>query len=786
VIQTAGAIAILWDKLSGSSVAILILVAALDKPLSSPGGRSSMSFAFYRSPDRNCRVVQRSSGLGIGEYARLWPCALAVFVLVLSPLLIQRVAIAQAQATRRILILNETNPSYPAIRIIYEGIQTALSNSPYHVQFFTEYLDTGLFPDPAVQQELRDFYIRKYRNRQPDVIITVGSAPLKFMEEAHQTAFPRVPIVFCLPIGNVLSAPALGSDFTGVGSDMAPVETLEIALRLQPGTKHVVVVGGASDFDRHEQDIVRQQIKGFTDHLEITYMTDVAVSELLERLKHLPRHTLVLLLSFGRDAEGTPFKSNEIGPLVAASANAPVFSLYDVFLDHGEVGGYLSNLGEQGKVAGGMALRILRGQKPQDIPRVKGINTYMFDWRAVKRWGLKEREIPPGSVVLNRQPTVWESYKWYIIGGLSLITLEGILIAALLWQRVRRRKTENELALMFDRLRLAVEAGRSVGWDADLKKDRNRWFGDLRTMFGIQTDNHNSHVQNFRSYVHPEDLGAYETGIAEARDKRAPYAAEFRVVRQDGDLRWISAKGKFYFTPNGEPERMLGMATDITERKLAEETLASLSGRLIQAQEAERSRIARDIHDDYQQRLAMLSIDLEHLAKDLERDYPEGSDRLRELWDRVGELGSDLHSLSHGLHSSTLDNLGLVAALRSLCAEFKDYHSIDVNFVEESVPRNIPREAALCLFRITQEALQNVKKHSRADSAEVRAEGLEQKIHLSISDCGTGFDQGAASRKSGIGILSMEERVRLVGGQFTVHSRPMEGTKIDVWVPIGS
>ena len=216
---------------------------------------------------------------------------------------------------------------------------------------------------------------------------------------------------------------------------------------------------------------------------------------------------------------------------------------------------------------------------------------------------------------------------------------------------------------------------------------------------------------------------------------------------------------------------------------MAEAAIMNLNGQLIQAQEAERSRIAREIHDDYLQRLALLSIDLEDLAKYLERD-PQGSDRLHGLGDLVGELGSDLHSLSHRLHSSTLDNLGLVAALRSLCEEFKDYHSIDVSFVEENVPRNIPREVALCLFRITQEALQNVKKHSHAGSAEVRAEGQEQKIHLSVSDRGTGFEQG--TRQSGIGIRSMEERVRLVGGQFAVVSRPMEGTKVDVWVPIGS
>ena len=282
-------------------------------------------------------------------------------------------------------------------------------------------MDTGLFPDPAVQQEFRDFYIRKYQNRQPDVIITVGPSPLKFMEEAHDRAFPGVPVVFCLPLGDVPRAPTFGSDFTGVGNDLAAAETLEIALRLQPGTEHVVVVGGVSDWDKQEQASVKQQIKGFTDHLEITYMTDLAVPELLERLKHLPPHTLVLLTSFARDAAGTPFKSNEIGPLVAAAANAPVFSLFDVYLNHGEVGGYLSNLNEQGKLAGGMALRILEGEKPRDIPWVNGVNTYMFDWNAVKRWGLKESEIPPGSIILNRQPTVWESYKNYIIGGLSLI-----------------------------------------------------------------------------------------------------------------------------------------------------------------------------------------------------------------------------------------------------------------------------------------------------------------------------------------------------------------------------
>ena len=161
-----------------------------------------MPVGFVRLENRNCRVVQRPFGEGIQEQCRVWPCAIAVFVLVLSCLLIHGVATAQVKPIRRILILNEVNSSYPAISIINQGIQTELSNSPYHLEFYVEYFDTILFPDQAVQHEFRDFYLRKYQNRKPDVIITVGPSPLKFMQEVHQKAFPGVPIVFCLPNWN--------------------------------------------------------------------------------------------------------------------------------------------------------------------------------------------------------------------------------------------------------------------------------------------------------------------------------------------------------------------------------------------------------------------------------------------------------------------------------------------------------------------------------------------------------------------------------------------------------
>src|SRR5271170_1255337 len=166
----------------------------------------------------------------------------------------------------------------------------------------------------------------------------------------------------------------------------------------------------------------------------------------------------------------------------------------------------------------------------------------------------------------------------------------------------------------------------------------------------------------------------------------------------------------------------------------------SLSGRLIEAQEEECRRIAREIHDDYNQRLAVLAIDLEELAENIGNADVEAGRRLHDLWNQVCELGADLHVLSHRLHSSTLENLGLVAGARAFCEEFADQQEIETDFTYDNVPSDISGDVALCLFRILQEGLRNVKKHSGADRAEVRLEVAGGKLHLSISDRGRGFE----------------------------------------------
>lgn len=692
------------------------------------------------------------------------------------------VAEAQVQA-KRILILYEVGTAYPGVNQIEEGLRAAFDTSHDKLEIYREYLETVLFPDPTDQQRFREFYIRKYQDRRPDVIITVGPSPLKFMVETHKKTFSGVPIVFCLPTW-VPGALTLDSDFAGAVNDLSPAATLETAVHLRPETKHIAVVGGTSYIDAQIEATVKEQLKPFESRFDISYLTNLAMPDLQARLRHLPDKTIVLLTSLSRDARGTTFiAGTEATSMIVAASKAPVFVLYETFLNHGEVGGKVFSHRKQGRFAGELALRILHGGKPQDIPRMNAGTFLEFDWLALKRWGIKEKNLPPGSIVLNRQPTVWELYRWYIICGIAVMALEALLIFGLLWQRARRKHAETRLAITYERLRLALDAGRFVGWDLDLKAGTNRWFGNLEGIFGIVAHNYLAPTDEFRRRVHPDDLAKVLNAIDYAKRNKEPYIAEFRFFQHNGNVRWVIARGQFYYAKDGEAERMLGVAVDITERKLAEEALASVGGRLIQAQEQERARIARELHDDINQRLAMLQIDLVRI-----RQHPPVSDtelqvRINELCGRLSEASIEVQGISHRLHSSKLEYLGLAAACKSFCVELGERQGIKIDFAAEDVPRALPEDVSLAVFRVLQEALQNATKYSGSQRFEVQLRANGKDVQLTVRDHGKGFDIEAALNGNGLGLISMRERVSLVRGTIAIRSERNSGTEIDLHVP---
>ena len=693
-------------------------------------------------------------------------------------------AAAQDEPARRILVLNADGFLFPAINVIDQAIYKALMNSPVRLELYYEHMDANLFPDPSDQQRFRDFYIRKYENRRPDVVITVGPLPLRFMLDTHQKAFAGVPVIFCLQNGTVSSDAVTDPDFTGVDSDIAPVETLEVALRLRPRTKHVIVAGGSDDYDKQTEAVLKRQLHVYEDRLDFVYLTDLAMPDLLERLRHPPANSVILFTSMGRDAAGKQFiPGSESGPMIAAAANAPFFSLADVYLNHGEVGGYVSDLSKQGKIAGGMALRILNGEKPRDIPRAKGAMTYMFDWRVLKRWGMSERDLPVGSIVINRQPTIWESYKPYIIGGISLVLVETVLILGLLWNRRRRREAEAQLTKSFEtvresegRFRLVANTAPVMIWMSGPDKLRNYcnqpWLGF--TGRSLEQDLGNGWAQG----VHSEDSDRCLETYTESFDRRESFEMQYRLRRHDGEYRWVLDFGVPRFNPDGSFAGYIGSCIDITERKLAEEALAEVGSKLIEAHEEERTWIARELHDDINQRIALLAIELEKSA--------ENHDRVRHVGHGLHELGKDIQALSHRLHSSKLDYLGLAAAANSFCTELAEQQKIEIHFSHAGVPNGLPKEVSLCLFRVLQEALQNAVKHSGVRYFTVELHGRSGEIQMVVGDLGVGFDQENAVNLRGLGLISMRERLQMVKGQLSIKSEPGRGTTIRARVPFGS
>jgi PAS domain S-box-containing protein len=228
----------------------------------------------------------------------------------------------------------------------------------------------------------------------------------------------------------------------------------------------------------------------------------------------------------------------------------------------------------------------------------------------------------------------------------------------------------------------------------------------------------------------------------------------------------------------------VAVVRDITERKVVEGTLASLSPRLIEAQEEERSRVAGELRDDLNQRMALLQIGLGQFERDVPGLSSQARIQLHSLTEVAMEIASGIHNLSHRLRPSLLDLLGPVASIERLCRELSDRHNLQIQFVHHGIPERISQDVNLCLYRITQDALRNVAKHSGAAGAEVELLGHDDRIELCISDSGVGFNPESAKRTSGLGLITMQERLRLVEGQLTVQSDPSHGTRIRVRIPL--
>jgi PAS domain S-box-containing protein len=284
--------------------------------------------------------------------------------------------------------------------------------------------------------------------------------------------------------------------------------------------------------------------------------------------------------------------------------------------------------------------------------------------------------------------------------------------------------------------------------------------------------------------LHPDEVERCRDVYVNAFEQRERFQVEHRLRHHDGEYRWVETVGVPRYDVDGSFAGYIGTAVDVTERKLAEEALSTVSQKLIEAHEEERARIAGELHDDIGQRLALVSVRLGVLKQSPPASAADLDQELGDVYQQVGDLASDIQSLSHGLHSPKLELLGLDAAVAGFCEELSKRHGVTIDVHFENIPKALPPEISLCLYRVLQEALQNVVKHGGARRAHVFLNGHSNTINLTVKDSGVGFRPHEAMRGSGLGLTSMKERLKVVGGQLSIHSQQGRGTTIRAVAPV--
>jgi PAS domain S-box-containing protein len=369
------------------------------------------------------------------------------------------------------------------------------------------------------------------------------------------------------------------------------------------------------------------------------------------------------------------------------------------------------------------------------------------------------------------------------LGSAELIEIGGkpcflaVVIDITARKRAERQLKESEL-----RFRSMADDAPMLIWLADPKHLRTGCNRAWLEFTGRTIDQELG--RRWRESIHPDDQAAYEEMTRAAVRERGGFTHEYRLRRYDGQYRWILEHAAPRVLENGVLAGFIGCSVDVTELKKAEAMLSEFGARLINAQEAERTRIARELHDDINQRLALLANGLYQLqVTESKENGAEQSGRIKDLGRLTQEISTDIQHLSHQLHSTKLQYLGIGGAIRDLCHEFSKRHQIEVYCTVHEMPTDLDGDVVLCLFRIVQEAFRNVYTHSQATRVDVVLSTESSLVQLCISDNGVGFDPSDPLYYTGLGLISMRERIRAVNGEFYLSSWPARGTLIKCTVP---
>lgn len=654
------------------------------------------------------------------------------------------------------------------------------------------YLGLEDFPDSVYPQNFIEELRFRVEKHPVDLVISFLPDANRFLLSYGQELFPGVPVIFAIPstrdvqkINKLKNAVIIPSIF-----EKAMQNTVENIFSLLPDTRHLVVVCGDAPFDRNYLEVAKRAIASLKQDAKVSYLIGLPLDELWRRVSNLATGTAILFTTYDEEKNGKKHEASDVSALLAINANAPVFSVNGSLLGNGIVGGTITSPELYAKKIAEVALHLLQGSQPTEISTIDYAPFDVYDWRALKRWNISEDRLPSGSQVRYKTLTLWETYKVHIIVVIGVICLETMLIYALFISRMRIKGTKEALQESEERYR-TLQENVPVGVYRTSKSGK---FISLNPaafkMFELDAEEDLSSYQTTDFYKNPEKRQDVLSQL-KTEGKITDFEAEFR--RKDGSLFWGSLSATQVTDKDGNFIFVDGVVQDITERKQAEEALKDsqeearvLAGKLITTQEEERTRLARELHDDITQRLALMNIEVDKLELQHKSLSEPIKERLRQIGDNLGELSSDIEMISRQLHPSILDDLGLIQAIESECNNFTRVRETPVTSDLDTTLHNLSKEMALCIYRILQEGLRNIDQHARATDIQVQLSKKNNTVYFVLRDNGIGFDLDSSTRRRGLGLASMGERARLINGDLSIESRPGKGTVIKLEAPLAA
>lgn len=478
----------------------------------------------------------------------------------------------QAASSKQVLVIHSYHMGFKWTDEITQGITAALRDEGQAVQIRYEYMDTKRVADSAYFELLYETFKYKYRTSKFDVIIATDNDSFEFLKKYRDALFPATPVIFC-GVNYFEPAQLEGKKlFSGVNEAADIKATLDLALRLHPATSRMVVINDTTTTSRIVHREVERLIPAYRDRVKFQFLEDLEMPEILEAVQKLGPDSLVFYGLFFRDKAGRFYDYDEGITQIAKSSPVPVYGAWDFNLGYGLTGGMLTSGYSQGETAGRMALRILHGEKIEDIPVVmKSPNRYMFDYRQLQRFDIDTSVLPAGSIVINRPSAFYSVSRQVFWGGVAALTASLLIILLLLYNSAIRRRAERELQSAAVKYRIVAD--NTYNWEFWLDpKGRFLYTSpSCKQITGRDAKEFTANPDLMVAMIHPHDLQLWSSHRHDVTDAKLSGELEFRIVLPDGRFSWIHHVCLPVFDDNGKFIGTRGSFADITTRKQAEE-----------------------------------------------------------------------------------------------------------------------------------------------------------------------------------------------------------------------